>query len=213
MAKCIAPCGSAETRGRIGGIVHSSWRGASTIRAKASPAQPRSKAQLDRRATGTYLSRKWQSCEYQSAWNDYATTHPVVDWTGNSKRLTGHNWYVAVNARYFRAMGATLEQPPTAPAPDPVMGFDCTGDSGQISCAWTSPAGANDRVEIWLEGPHSPGRQPQLPKARYQAMVEGDTSPCVLSGLLKGNYAVYARAFSMVTGLVSTWVLDTATVT
>jgi len=212
MAKCVAGAFSAEVRGKVGGLVYNSWRGFCTVKAKHAPAQPRTQKQLAQRALGIMLSRAWADLSNQAAWNQYAQTHTLSDWTNSPKRLTGHNWFVGLNARYYKSMGAIKTTPPAVNAPAAVEGLACTGGAAQISAAWDTPSGPNDRVEFWLDGPHTVGRLGSLPRAQFKAIKEGNAKPCVMTGLAPGTWTVYARVQSIVDGQVSPWISATATV-
>jgi len=213
MAKVIAPLHASEARGRMGGLVYNSWRGAAVVKAKHAPAQPRTVKQLLARAVAVLLSRKWADLSNQADWNAYAAAHPLVDWTGSTKRLTGANWYVMLNTRQLKNMGATKDTPPDVNAPDPVDGLAAVGGDGLITVTWVAPAGPNDRIEFWLDGPNTPGRQGSLVRASFTTIKEGDTSGSTITGLRTGVYTVYARVVSIVDGQVSPFVSKTAVVT
>jgi hypothetical protein len=213
MAKVIGPLHASEARGKAGGLVYNTWRGFATVKAKHAPAQPRSAKQLAVRAVAIMLVRKWADLTNQADWNAYATAHPLTDWTNSPKRLSGANWYVMLNLRQFRNMGVTVDTPPVVNAPDPVTDFNAVGGADLITVSWSSPSGANDRIEFWLDGPHTAGRQGSLPRAKFKVIKEGDQTGTTITGLLNGVYTVYARVVSIVDGQVSLYVSHDATVT
>ena len=213
MAKAVGAAFSAQVRGKVGGLVYNTWRGTATIKAKSSPTQPQTVKQLALRAIAVYCARKWGSLATQTLWNDYAANHPLVDWTNSPKRLTGMNWYVMLGTRLLRASTVPPSTPPEAPAPDPVFGLTATGASGSISVDWDAPVGANDRIELWLTGPMTAGRLPSLVNARYNTLLYGSGSPATVVAAQAGCYTVYARVFSMTTGLVSSYTAASCVVT
>ncbi|MEI7902574.1 MAG: hypothetical protein WCK89_20180 [bacterium] len=212
MAKVLGPLHSSEARGRMGGLVYNSWRGAATVKAKHAPSQPRTVLQLAVRAVAIHCSRAWQALADPGAWNTYATAHPLVDWTGSTKRLTGSNWYVMLTTRLLRLGIAPVVTPPVAAAPDPVETFTAVGGAGSITVDWTQPTAHTNSVELWWDGPHSAGRQGSFPRARYQGAPWGDEGGLVLSGLQPGVYTLYARVLGRSDGQVSLFVSAVATV-
>lgn len=213
MAKVVGPLHSSEARGRMGGLVYNTHRGVSVVKAKHAPCQPRTALQLQVRALATQFVRGWALVANKAAWNDYAALHPTVDGMGNSIRATGANWYVALNTRLARLMSDLLTLPPTTAPPDPVTLFTATGSAGTLTFTWGAPIGAGTRIEIWLDGAHSAGRIGSLARANWAHTFAGDATPKTIMGLAPGVYSVYARQVGLVTGLVSTYVLATATVT
>jgi hypothetical protein len=213
MAKVIGPLGSSEARGRVGGLIYNTWRGISTVKVKHAPCQPRTSLQLALRAIAITLVRLWASCVNKVDWNNYAAIHPYVDGMGNSIRATGANWYVALNTRLKRMGLAAVETPPAVAAPNAIVGLDASCTSGSFSPTWTAPSLAADGVDVWMDGPHSPGRKGSLAKANYLANWTGDQSGLGSVNALPGNYTLYARGISLVDGQVSVWVSKDIVVT
>ncbi len=215
MAKLVGPLHSAEARGRVSGLIYNTWRGISYAKAFCSPAQPGTQRQLQVRAWAVQLVRAWASLTstQQGTWNQYAVDHPYIDWTGNPKRLTGANYYLALNLRMLD-MGKTVQtSAPVTNAPDAVAAFVAADGVGQSSCSWTAFAGTDKSVDLWGYGPHSAGRIPTLQRAKHKVYVPGETSPYVLTGLGLGLWTIYARCVDEDNGLASTWVWDNATIT
>ena len=113
MAKCKDPFGAREARGSVGGITASRNSMGQILRCKASPVQPRSSSQQERRYTFQKLNRAFQdlsSAQIQS-WIDVASSWPVTDVFGDSIHITGMNWYIALNSR-LDAIGVSLHNTP-----------------------------------------------------------------------------------------------------
>lgn len=213
MAKLIGPLHSSEARGRMGGLVYNTHRGMATVKAKHAPCQPRSALQLKARGIAVNLARTWAASSNQAAWNAYAAAHTYLDGMGLTIRATGLNWYVALNSRLNALLLGSVDTPPVVAAPGPVVNLALTPGAGQISAAWDGPAGADLRIELWLDGPHSAGRHGSLPKARLNSQPEAASSPKVITGLLAGTYSVYVRTLSEDDGQVGTWNTDSCVVT
>ena len=215
MAKCMNPAMSTETRGRVAGIVYNTWRGTRYIKSQTSPAQPRTKLQLQMRAWTTILVRAWQGLTdaQRTSWNDYAVAHPDVDWTNSPKRLTGMNWWTRNNIRAWLAGQQGYVSVPTVPAPDAVASFAAANGAGESVVTWVDPGGDPGHLDIWMLGPHSAGVLAKIQRAKHKAMANRATETETITGLIAGTYTFWARVIDDNTGLVSTWVSDTATVT
>ena len=206
MAKVTGPLHSSEARGRVGGLVYNTHRGVSVVKAKHAPCQPRTSLQLAVRAIAVTLIRAWAACVNKAAWNAFAVLHPTVDGMGNSIRATGANWYVALNTRLKRMGIAIVQTAPAAVAPAAIEGFTANLSSGAYSPAWTAPTLAADGVEVWVDGPHSAGRQGSLARAKYLSYWSGDQSGLGSVAAALGSYTLFARGISLVDGQVSAWV-------
>ena len=216
MAVLLAPQGSAEARGRLGGIVHNTWRGISYAKAKTSPAQPRSKRQLQIRAWTTMLVRYWGSTlsdTNREYWNDYATSHLDLSWTGNPKRLSGLNWFVRCNLRIMDLGVPILTAPPVQAAPDAPTHFAAADGALQSVVTWDAFGGTDITVDIYLVGPHSKGLQAKIERASHFAFPGGEEGTITLTPLRVGRYTVFARAIRELEGLTSPWVSDICDIT
>jgi len=216
MVKITNPLGSSEARGRLGGIIHNTWRGISYAKSASSPAQPRSKLQLQIRAWSTMLVRYWGTtldAVERALWNDYAASHTDIDWTGNPRRLSGLNWFVRCNIRMLELDQSIIESPPAVAAPDPIEDFAASDGVKTSALAWTPTPGTNISVEIRHLGVISAGVQPKIERARKLTIVTGESGATAANNLQEGRHWFWARAISEDTGLASPWVLDEADVT
>jgi hypothetical protein len=215
MAKVTGPLHSSEARGRMGGIIANTWRGASYVKAKTSPAQPRSKLQLQIRAWTTMLVRAWGELNQsqRDSWNEYATAHPGVDWTGNPKRLTGLNWWVRCNLRSLQMGLSGFVSVPTTAAPDALTNFAAANGVLSSVLTWTATGGTDKRVDIYIVGPHSAGMLAKIERAKHKIFASGETGTETIADLIAGTYTFFVRVLDEDNGLASPWVSDTAVVT
>jgi hypothetical protein len=213
--KVMNPLMSSEARGRLGGIQANTWRGISYLKANCSPCQPRTSLQLKIRVWSTKLVRAWQLLNQaqRDSWNDYATTHPEIDWTGNPKRLTGLNWWVRNNIHAWLAGQVGYVSVPTVPAPNTPDDFAAAGGASQAICTWTDPAGAAAHLDIWMFGPHSAGVLAKIERATHKAMANAATETETITALIAGRYTFWARVIDDNTGLAGTWISSSCTVT
>jgi hypothetical protein len=148
-----------------------------------------------------------------AAWNTFASNNPVIDWTGISKRLTGCNWYVALNV-LLADMGKTaITAPPVAAGPAPIANIVATPGAGTVSIAFTAHGGTADTIDCWLEGIMSPGRLGKIERAKHKVYAPAETTPLVIASLTPGYYTAFLRACSETDGQTSAWNSVTFTVT
>jgi hypothetical protein len=119
VAKLIGPLHSTEARGVFGAAIFNTWRGIRYAKRMTSPSQPRTSRVLTIRGTMLRFVRAWAGLGSTviTGWNTFATNNPVIDWTGVSKRLTGANWYVALNTRLIDMGKSAITNPPVTGAP------------------------------------------------------------------------------------------------
>lgn len=215
MAKVISPLHSAEARGKVEGIIYNTWRGMNTVKTFKSPAQPRTKLQLLHRAYCVQMARAWGELSdlQRAGWNDYADNHPDIDWTGSPKRLSGFNWYVRCNTRILRLAGTPIDDPPVENAPPPLGAFAAGDGVLQSILTWTFADGADNRFWIYGVGPLSQGVQAKREKAVIIGAGTASMETLTLSGLFVGRYTLWGVVVNLATGLVSTYVSDTADIT
>ena len=210
MPKVKNPLFSQEARGGIGGLVYNTWRGINYVKTNTSPTGQGTELRLAAQAKLSQISKEWALLEdaERAGWNQYAIDHPVTDWTGSPKRLTGMNWYVRCNVELARLGSPSVDTAPVAAAPDPVTGFSIAMDEDDINAAWTAPTGATLQLEFHIQGPHSAGLVGKLEQSHFLKFLTAETvSPvAIIEAVAVGTYTVWVRAVSEADGLVSTWV-------
>lgn len=214
-AKVLDPLRSSEARGKVGGLIYNTTRGTKYVKSKTAPAQPRTARQLYIRAVTQNFTRQWASLTQaqRDSWNDYAALNTEIDWTGQPQRKTGHNWYVRCQARLMDAGQANTTDAPSVSAPDGLFNFAAADGVAQSICTWSATAGTDYQVEIYRQGPISAGVVPKREKAAFAGRVTGESGTITITGLTPGTHAFWARVLDETTGLISTYVLDSAVVT
>lgn len=171
MAIVTGPLHSIEARGSVGSLTYVTWRGRSVVKSRAGPATQYSAAQLALRAVTAAGNSAWQTLtdHVRSLWTQYAAIHQAIDWTGNPRRLTGHNCFIRCWVRTTLNGLTPPTLPPTDPNPwaclDPYIDIDAM----DLMINWTAhmplPA-AQTQAELWMAGPFSQARTAQLPDAK-----------------------------------------------
>lgn len=210
MPKVKNPLMSMEARGGIGGLVYNTWRGINTVKTNTSPTGQGTAKRLAAQALLAYVSQLWRALTdaQRAAWNQYAIDHPVSDWTGSPKRLTGMNWFVDCCIANRRAGVAVVTAPPVLPQPAAPVGLALSKLTTDLKVTWTTPSSAAIFVDLWLAGPLSAGRSPKIEQAKaLSVMASNIVKPAtLLAGAAIGRYTCFARTLDGVEGLQSTWV-------
>lgn len=212
MPKVKNPLLSLEARGGIGGLVYNTWRGLNTVKTNTSPTGQGTEKRLAAQALMSSVSKLWQALTdgNRTAWNQYSVDHPVPDWTGGTKRLTGMNWFMRCMVQIRRVSGTAITAPPVIPAPSPMAGMILSKPAGNLTVAFSTPTGANLVTDAWAAGPLSPGRQAPLAMAHPMTIVTATsgTAFSVVTTPSTGRYTVFCRMIDKSTGLPSSWVSD-----
>ena len=160
MAKFVSQVYS-EIRGSVNGVTYARNRFGQYARAKASPVQPRTPAQTERRAQLTVLSQRWRGLPEgnRAEWRAFADELVRSDTLGQTYRLTGLQAYLQINL--WRALLAVppLDNPPPqldAPSPITISGVNYDATDGRIEVAFT-PTPYSGAVAIWATAPFSRG--------------------------------------------------------
>ena len=105
----------AELRGSMAGMTASRNKGGNYLRARATPINPDSTAQIQARQAFANAVQAWDALSdaQRTAWAGYAAETPVVDKLGQDIHHSGRAWYIAQYA-FLERVGAT----PASDAPN-----------------------------------------------------------------------------------------------
>lgn len=229
-----------DIKGSVGGVTFSSWKGLTYVKAKAkSVRNPATNDQVTVRNAMTYFSRRYfddLTDAQRAAWDQYAQEVASAERSdqvqgGFGARVvpkrqfqrSGYNWYIAINVRLVKELGAAHYAAPIDDAPigqtppsqpflssvtyDPATGkFVLTG-VGSIDFGHATSV----KYVVWV--------LPNWGYARTQRQYQGDSPGGVLGPvdidsleiqratlglpLPDGNYAFQMDAVGMQNGLVS----------
>jgi hypothetical protein len=211
MAKLIGPLHSTEARGRVDSLVYNTWRGIRYVKRHTPPTQPMSDIQELHRIRFANVQLSWAALTdaQRAAWHTYAQQHPVLDWTGVPKRLSGHNWFMRCGVHNQAVYLPIPTDPPDLPPPPGPLWCTARQAGYGLEFEW-GPAYPNPLepywAVVWRAGPVSLGATPRFEHAAFRIYyVYGD-----LYGAEgpdgDGRYAYWIRGISDHTGLVSPWV-------
>jgi len=209
MPKVKNPLFSQEARGGIAGLVFNTWRGINYVKTNTSPTGQGTAKRLAAQALMSTISKLWQgiSDAERAGWNQYAIDHPVTDWTGSPKRLTGMNWFVMLNIQLARLGVAAVDTAPVIVAPDPLTGFAIALTVADITATWTTPVLGNLQVDFFAVGPLSAGIEAKLEQTQHLTFEDITVVQPIIIKLAAaaGRWTVFARTIDDTTGLASTW--------
>jgi hypothetical protein len=207
--KVKMPLMSIEARGAIGGLVYNTCRGTNYVKCNTSPTGQGTAKRLAAQALIQTISKVWATIgdTKRQLWAQYAIDHPVTDWTGSPKRLTGMNWFMRCNIALTRQGNVNITSPPVDAAPAAVTGFTLSKDAADLFMDWTTPVAADLNIEVFLVGPKSAGITGKIEMAKYQTAAGANAAtPLVCKAAAPaGRYTAFARVMDPTTGLVSTW--------
>jgi hypothetical protein len=160
MAKFVSQVYS-EIRGSVNGVTYARNRFGLYARAKASPVQPRTPAQAERRAQLTVLSQRWRTLEesLRAEWRALADELTRSDSLGLTYRLTGLQAYLQVNLwRALLGIAPVDNPPPQLAAPDPLRLVNLSYDIDQnIINLEFAPSPYRGAIAFWATAPFSRG--------------------------------------------------------
>jgi hypothetical protein len=160
MAKFVSQVYS-EIRGSVNGVTYARNRFGLYARAKASPVQPRTPAQTERRAQLTVLSQRWRTLDeaLRAEWRAFADELTRSDTLGLTYRLTGLQAYLQFNLwRALLELAPQDNPPPQLAAPNPIsitgISFEAESDTLGVDFSPTTYPGA---LAFWATAPFSRG--------------------------------------------------------
>jgi len=206
MAKVKDPFGAREARGSVGGITASRNTMGQYLRCKASPVQPRTAAQQERRYDFQKLVREFQSLTAAGIqeWIDFASAWPVLDKFGDSISVTALNWYITLNARLMAAGVASQTAPPLNPNADYTPSLSVAQDvagGGDIELTFSPAPSTTQR--IWLFKTQSLPQSSQFAKKSLRLFGKyssADSSPVTVvdyADLSPGDSLVQFKVFAV----------------
>ena len=139
--------GVSEMRGKEGGVIYSRNAYGSYMKAKVSPVNPQSSAQMAQRSLMGTAAQDWSglSAADKASWNNLGEQVTRVNVFGDTTYYTGFSLYMKLNRNIVLAGGTAIDEAPTIDVPDtPVItNLVCARGTPVITLAFTPtvPAG------------------------------------------------------------------------
>lgn len=209
MAIVTQPLGSAEARGSVGGLTYNTWRGKRTVKTRSGPTAEPSEKMLEMIGYAQLANAEWKALtdEQRAAWRDWAAIQREPHWTGQDKRLTGHNWFVRLFVRQTLIFETPADTPPNYTIPHHLVLTALADVAGTLGLFWSYVPWADDAdyyVQIYLTAPLSAGRNATLHDAQRNTEVTYTGGSAGLIPTAPGTFTAFARLLH-VTGLASSW--------
>ena len=212
MPKVKNPLFSQEARGGIGGLVYNTWRGINYVKTNTSPTGQGTELRLLAQSIMTTVSKLWRALTdgQRAAWAQYGTDHPVTDWTGSPKRLTGMNWFCKCNILLTKLGLTRVTAAPTTAAPSPPSGLALTYGTSAIWATWSTPATTSQAIMFNATPSQSAGIEGKLEMSAFASYCSSSVTPPfpIIAGPTSGRITVFAKTVDAATGLPSPYVSD-----
>lgn len=209
MAKVVGPLNSIEARGSVGSLTYNTFRGISTVKGRC-PKEPRdSFAQLAVRELTRQATAYWQAMERIDVdlWNAYAQIHTEADWTGQTKRISGYNWFIRINVRRLLAGAVISADLPTAVWTFVPLVLEVSSVGLDMLFEWTDPYDYHPEfavVEVRSALSQSAGRTFNLPETNTVFRTDFYALSTTVIDANTGYFTFYFRIIDG-SGIVSPW--------
>lgn len=102
-------------KGKLGGVCFQVNPAGNILRTKPNPRYNQTTKQREIIAEQNFFLQSWQmlSLETQLEWNTYANVYPRMNYFGQSKTVSGFNWFYSCNANLIAAGITAVLVPPT----------------------------------------------------------------------------------------------------
>jgi hypothetical protein len=174
-----------QASGSIGGVTYSHNRYGLYTRARKTPTNPNSTAQIEARNRLAYFSTKWTllSGVNRLLWAQWAAAVAKIDKMGQSIFITGKDWYVGLNSQRMLAGVAELSVPSSIYEYSQMTlpGATVSASTDEVSVTFTNTnpwAGAvGGFLNVFRGRIVAPGINFYRGPWRYIGSVFGDSSP------------------------------------
>jgi hypothetical protein len=143
-----------QLSGKAGGAVASRNRYGPYMRRRAHPTISTTDLAIATKAAFGTISALWQdlTLAQRSAWEVWASNHPIVDRLGEKRILQGNAAFMQINVRKFKLLGNTLSVPPVGEGPAALNSITLTCDigAGNFEVAYDpTPLGGTESLVLY----------------------------------------------------------------
>jgi hypothetical protein len=144
----MKPSIPAAISGRLVGIEFSCTKGGIVVKRRKPPRQMDSRREIEARTVFYRRANDWSAMtrEAMLEWNAYAATHPVVNRLGQTRYLSGYNWFMKLRDT---PDGILL---PIGTLPSFTFGYPDVYDGGPYSFEinWCEGVTDDDVIKVWF---------------------------------------------------------------
>lgn len=217
MAVFVHGIPGSKTRGSVGGLTFTNWRGLSVMKRKPIPVRRMRTTQPRIRSILGYLARAYGdlSDAQREAWRDYAANHPRVDSLGTTYQMTAEQVFISLNHQRMRLWTALTYQgdPPVEDPPASVNALVAVhgANPGEIDLTWNHNGvpEASDKNEVWISRPYlSAGRVEVHEQYHWYVSTAGNISMTTLVSLIPDAWYWIRIRYVDEYGVVTAWALS-----
>lgn len=210
-----------QARGSAGGSVYSRNKGGAYLRARITPANPKTVAQMKVRNTFAANAKAWSgtlTAAQRLAWTNFAIANPLVNILGATITVSGLAMYQKLNQVLAQIGSANISDPPadlSVPANGAATGITMDSTTGVftiVTAAQVTAAGM--RYYVFATKALPPGRQPGTSDFRYITTVAAVAAATTLdisvgyyntfgAGTPGANVGVLVATVNIATGAVT----------
>lgn len=138
--------GITAIKGSIGGWTFQQNRAGNIVRSKPRPPKSPTAKQTTEQAQLVSLIQQFQKLTpgEKLAWDAFATGNPKTNRFGQTKILTGQNWFTTINSARLRMSLAILTAPPANLLPEQITSYTLTIDATKIEVSDIIPNNPSD---------------------------------------------------------------------
>jgi hypothetical protein len=185
MAKILLGGLAQDVRGSQNGLTFARNKGGAYVRAKVSPVQPRTPAQLAVRANLAQGSKNYSALltdDERAAWAGFANANTRTNVFGNTTHLSALQWYVGLNQVLAQIGSARITTPPIdlGVPENRSPGAFSTDETPTVTMQFNAGAvGTGVEAYIFATAPQAAGKVPQASLYRFIQTASLSTSSTV----------------------------------
>ena len=155
MAKVQFGAGISALSGSIGGWTFHTNRSGNIVRLRGGTFKSKSVKQTAAIAKHISLLNGFNalSAADKLSWDAFANAHTKVDKFGQTRTITGQNWYEAINSQRETLSLVRLSAPPMFQMPTGNSNFSLVVDATKIEVTKNNPKSPNDTSLLWWASP------------------------------------------------------------
>lgn len=140
MARVLYTAMVSEIIGKVNGMTFQNNRSGNIVRKTGTTGKVKTNKQsliLNRNNT---LINEWQglTLTQQTNWNNFSDLYSKVNRWGQTKQLTGFNWFQHINSNRIITGNSTVTAPPTYASPSGITAFNVSVAAGSLRAVFTS---------------------------------------------------------------------------
>jgi len=182
MARVTYGSGITELAGSIGGVTYQKNASGNIAKLRSNPTVNPTSRQAGYQTYLAYLVSSWSTLSQanKDLWDTFAVDHLHTTPWGESKKLSGYQWFLSTELIRHRAYDVFEPAPPSWVAYSPPDVFTLAATVDHLRCEWAAPYSLNVHLLVYLS---LPLRQSSLKLRRSTFYVTYNITPDPISTL------------------------------